>query len=534
MKVHIKNSVLGIACLSLFLGLAACNDFLEEKPKSEISTNQYFTKPDHARAAVNALYRRGVPEFNNAGDAYGGPNAMLGGYLSGLFDIDYKGQVILVQFSQSLTITSQNISSRLDEVWDACYSAIARANTAIKYIPETPELSETERNALLAQAKFFRALNYYHLVKFFGDVPLILEPYESLDELYQPRTATDEVYAGIERDLKEAISSGGLNNASFTQNDFRISRATAETVLASVYLQMSGYPLQSNHYADAAAMARSVINAGKHALLPNGATPEESTYNKIRTLDDSNEYIYSMEYVVGISDNGWRPTYSLPNTAAAWGIFKYAITSNVYAPTDVILNAYDPEKDLRIQEKQFFYKTYTYVKDGKETTVTFDRAADWFFYDEEALLETGKGGKDVPLYRYPEVLLIAAEAIAQTEGVTAEAVKYLADVRARAYTTTPRAEIESSLSGLSKEAFIREVWAERIRELVPDNKIWDDIQRTRMYPVTSATNKGQVDFINVIGATNPWGATFQEKHLLWPLSANEIQRNPSLIQNPGY
>ena len=74
------------------------------------------------------------------------------------------------------------------------------------------------------------------------------------------------------------------------------------------------------------------------------------------------------------------------------------------------------------------------------------------------IMNTGKNGKDLPIYRYPEILLIAAEAIAESEGVTSEAIGYLADVRARAYTKMDRAAIVASLAGLSKEDFIHEVW----------------------------------------------------------------------------
>ena len=188
---------------------------------------------------------------------------------------------------------------------------------------------------------------------------------------------------------------------------------------------------------------------------------------------------------------------------------------------------------MRVQEKQYFHTSYTYIKDGKEITQTFD-ASPYVWYNEEALLSTGKNGKDLPIYRYPEILLIAAEAIAESEGVTSEAIGYLADVRARAYTKMDRAAIVASLAGLSKEDFIHEVWTERLREFIFENKIWSDIQRTRQYPQTSEANRGKVTYRNVIGATNPWGATFEEKHLLWPISHNEIQRNPALEQNPGY
>jgi len=164
----------------------------------------------------------------------------------------------------------------------------------------------------------------------------------------------------------------------------------------------------------------------------------------------------------------------------------------------------------------------------------FEQPSPWFYLDEEAMFETGVSGRNFPIFRYAEVLLVAAEAIAQSEGVTNEAVGYLADVRARAYTKMTKEQIVSSLSGLSKEAFIEEVWTERLREFSLELKIWDDIQRTRKYPTTTTGNKGKVTYINVIGAKNPWGATFEEKHLLWPISDQETQRNPQLTQNPGY
>ncbi|MDR1919257.1 MAG: RagB/SusD family nutrient uptake outer membrane protein, partial [Tannerellaceae bacterium] len=264
------------------------------------------------------------------------------------------------------------------------------------------------------------------------------------------------------------------------------------------------------------------------------STPETSAYNVIRTVDDDPEYIYNIEFVNGISTNNGRLQTSMPNIASTWSVYKYSITNNAYRPVKEYMAVYDKDKDLRAQQEQFFFYTITYEKNGE--TITYEIPEDkspaaHLWYEEDAALNTGNCEKDFTIYRYAEVLLIAAEAIAQSEGVTAEAVKYLADVRARAYNTSPREEIEAALTGLSKEAFIQEVWIERMRELVFEFRIWDDIQRTRLYPVTTG---GKTSFVNVVGATNPWGQTFKETHLLWPISANELQRNPSLVQNPGY
>jgi hypothetical protein len=144
----------------------------------------------------------------------------------------------------------------------------------------------------------------------------------------------------------------------------------------------------------------------------------------------------------------------------------------------------------------------------------------WFFFEEDAMLNGAKPSKDKPIIRYAEVLLTAAEAIAQTEGVTPEALGYLNQVRTRA-DLNPWTDTD-------KSKFIEAVWAERLREFPLEFKVWDDIQRTRMYPQTSIDNRGNITWVNVVGAKNPWGATFKAEHLLWPISANERQRNPSL------
>ena len=74
---------------------------------------------------------------------------------------------------------------------------------------------------------------------------------------------------------------------------------------------------------------------------------------------------------------------------------------------------------------QFFHRTYTHPVDG--TTLDMKMLCNWYWYDETAILETGKGTKDWNFYRYAETLLSAAEAIAQSSGVNAEAAGIFGD-----------------------------------------------------------------------------------------------------------
>jgi starch-binding outer membrane protein, SusD/RagB family len=516
----------GLLCFS-------CDRFLEEEPRDELSAEQDFREPAQAFNAVNALYRTGATQLFDA-SVYAGSEAMIGQYMSGFFDNEYKGQEVHVQFTQQLTLNGQNMSIYLGGIWDDLYQGIARANNAIKKIPATPGLAAAQVQQLTAEARFFRALNYYYLVRMFGGVPVVTQPYESLENLYLARGSVKDVYTLIEEDLKFAVNDGGLSGNSMANNGKRVTQGAAATLLAEVYLTMSGFPLQENRYADAAAMARRVITSGVYSLTEHdrdaagNVIPENSAYNKLRRADAlPNEDIFFHEYAVGIASSGY-PQFTYP-VAKPQGV-AYTLTNGAYQPLEQFLWGYDPNNDLRRQEKQYFHTTYN--RGGESRTFP---PTPYMWHDDEALFNTATSGKDKAIYRYADVLLIAAEAIARSEGVTPEAVDYLAQVRGRAYWKTTPLLIRAGLLTLPAEEFVEEVWEERYRELVFEFQTWWDMVRTRKYPRTSAAANGEITFVDLVGQTTPWGKTFAEKNLLFPLSEAERQRNPNLgEQNPGY
>lgn len=513
-----------------FFAFNSCDSFLMETPKDEISVDQLLDTPEGAIGLVNGLYRDGQGAGFYGSGGFGGADVMMGGYMSGFFDNEGKGERIQGQVAQDLQVGPEVLNQFLDGWWSGHYDVIGRANTAIKYIPDLEGVSNSEKNRLLAEARFFRALNYFALVKFFGDVPLVTEPVESLDDIEVERTSSEVVYNQIIDDLNWAIDQGGLADVPFPANNYRITKGAAQTLLADAYLQMSGYPLEATaNYEKAADAARAVITGGQHELVSNGPAPEESAYNKLRTSDSDDEFIYGIEYNADISPND-NPRITVPGVVRPPGI-SYGRTLNAYRPIEEFTWIYDPSVDLRIQEKQLFYTSLE--REGQQ--FDFNEWAPYLWFEEDALFETGRGSRDIRVYRYAEVLLIAAEAIARSEGgPTPEAISYLADVRERAYWQTDRSTIVANLSALSEQEFVEEVWKERLRELALNFKIWSDIQRTRKYPEPSESNPGEVNFIDVVGASNNWGQTYEDHHLLYPIPDDEIQTNPALEQNDGY
>ncbi len=527
MKKIITLTTAIISSAILLLIVSSCEEFLEENPKNQISVNQFFNTPDDVKSVVNSLYGEGAMRRYISGEFQIEMN--LGGFMSGLFENERTERPGPFE-ANNLTLDAKNMDGFMYNWWRSGYDVIAKSNTAIKYIPGVEGLSQTEANQLLAEARFFRAFNYFFLVRDFGDVPLITEPYESLDNIYVSRTISDLVYDQIIEDLEWALNNGGLADVLFSSNGMRITKGVVAATLADVHLQKAGYPIQggSDNYSEAAKAARIVINSGVYSLIQHGDNPEESAYSKMSTSETEQEYIFSVE-AHEQHRSTWLHILSVPKYAAIPDVISGDVWIG-YRPLDEFFRVYDPAADLRGQNRQIWHNSVE--RNGN----TYDFKGNWApftWYDEVALYETNKGSKNVNITLYSEVLLLAAEAIAQTEGVTSEAIKYLTDVRSRAYWETNRSQIESELSGLSKEEFVQEVWKERLRELPLTYKIWPDIQRTRLYPVTSSANPGEVSFVNVIGHTNPFGATYQEKHLLYPISTRVRERNPELTSN-GY
>lgn len=526
MKKNIFFAAIACACLT---GLTSCDSWLDEEVRSSMTSNDYDKTEAQIQQQVTRLYRSGAPsELTGAGSAYVGPKCTLPGMLTGYFMNEYEGQELTCQYARELTRQghTNTVGDSYEGFYSDCYSAINTANSVIKYAPEIVKTESTQKE-LIAEAKFFRAFNFFTLVKTFGDVPMPTTPYEEAVNMELAKSPAADVYKLIEDDLKDAVAN--LPAKKFYDNGNKVGKYAAAMLLTSVYMQ-------EGKYSDAKESVKTVLNSG-HSLTQNDDFGANSAFNKLRSTDGLDEVIYAYEYNSTIETSSWWPSYAFDQSAVVVSK-KYSIYTNIYQVSDSYLKVY-PAKDLRIQPNQFFHWSYNYTTKndkGEDVTKTWTpvggKAANWYFYDEQAITSTGQGSKDFNFFRYSEALLDAAEAIAQTDGVTADAKKYLAEVQLRSNTEGKTlAEIEAALP-TSKEKFIEACWTERLREFPLEFKIWDDCLRTKKFP--EIKNDGTVNYVNLVGATNGSGAQFKQTDLVWPFPLNELQRNKLLVQNDGY
>ena len=85
-------------------------------------------------------------------------------------------------------------------LWRDFYQTIKCCNVVIDKVPAI-DMDDILKKHLIAEAKFFRGMMYFDLIRMFGDVPLREHNLESADEGSMVRVSKDEIYKLIFEDL---------------------------------------------------------------------------------------------------------------------------------------------------------------------------------------------------------------------------------------------------------------------------------------------------------------------------------------------
>jgi hypothetical protein len=529
--VFMKKIFLSAILFSGITGLFSCTKFLKEQPKSSQPLDAYFQTAEQAQSAVNYLYTKdnGPGSFFAARGYYDGTLAFAFDNMSGLSN-NTVAQDPGVRFWSSLTQNTDGVGNYVGGIWTNFYESIANANTIIARVAASDKIDTVSKAPVLATARFFRALDYYFLVRLFGAVPLVLTPYTSPENLFAPRTSVDSVYGAITADLVWALNNGGLVDKPMGSNANLVSKGTVAAVLSEVYLTMAGYPLQkgADYYTKALATANTILTSGGgYALFDNSGGTTAFDKLRLTNFDKGSEYLFFEEYDASIQSNGY-PLWAFPNSFPApipesSLSVKYATTTADWVPSTSLLNLYDSVNDIRRHNRQYYHNSFTYAKTtGGTATITYPTAP-FRWFDSVAIFGTGASGKYTCVYRLADVYLIAAEAANE---LGQDPTAYIQPILNRAYVTPP--VVPAGQAGRRNL-----VLAERFRELAMENHFWFDMLRTRLYPDADASHN--VSFSALVGHGNGRGQTYATKDLLIPLPPTEIQRNPQLRpQNPGY
>lgn len=471
------------------LFLSSCNNDLENLNHPI----QAYSDTIMARDAVNKLYGKGLPVLYLSADKDHGIPLAWGSYLCGLFESEATQ-------GYYPALTEQNpadpfVRDLANQIYMACFDGIEATDSVILQIPNTVGFTPAEQAKLVGEAKFFRAFNRFYLIRTFGSFPKKRHGGSWL--------SPEGAYLKVEKDLLDAIAT--LPEKSFTENTSHVTGFSARALLGDVYLHMSGNPLQKNKYVEAVAILRPIIESEKHHLAANGASETMSAINTLRRTPTHDEYLYVI-YGESLLP---RSAFAFPKKAVNWHSVEETVVFNAFKPTQTFLHCY-ADGDIRGKDQQYFH-TFFKVEDGGKTIFEIFAPAPYFWLSSGTDMRAF-GKQYVGIYRYSEVLLMAAEAIAHSDGVTPEAVDYLAQVRTRSISEEQTA-VYKNLATLSVEKLIQEIWLERLRELPFEMKQLSDILRTEHYPVYKDST---ISFVPLQEAVSPQGKSLDKELLYLP------------------
>ena len=204
-------------------------EFFNRPPEDQYTVGGYYTTAAQVQSSTNALYA--APWFGwNTKVSWAITEMASGNGRSGSDDVKAFGN-----FSVS------NGNFELSAAWNSLFTVVAQSNAVIYNLPTVPaSVPVSVVNNALGEAHVLRALAYFHLVRIFGNVPIIENP---LDFVGSPSTIrtnpVTDVYKFIINDLKF----GEANCTPNVAGSGHVSSGSASALMAKVYLYMQDLSL---------------------------------------------------------------------------------------------------------------------------------------------------------------------------------------------------------------------------------------------------------------------------------------------------
>jgi hypothetical protein len=526
MKLRTPKALAVAAAALLFLVAGACTDTTVE-PKSTVTEANVFNDPTSYRAFIAKVYgglavsgqqgAAGQPDISGIDEGFSQYLRLLWEHQELPTDeaVIGWGDVGLPEMNTQLWGST---STMVVAMYYRIYFQVAMAN---EFMRQTTEAKLAERGNVSsslkaeiatyrAEARFLRALSYWHGIDLFGDIPLVTEN-DGLGATAPQQATRKEVYDFIVSELTAIQSALPQPGASAYG---RGTGPAASMLLAKLYLNAGVYTGTPN-YASVLTALQPVLS-GPYTLNP--------VYRN-NFLADNNK---SPETIFAVTQDGLK--------TQTWG----GMTFLVHASCGADMNASNYGIDgcwWGIRMKPEAYRRYP-AGDGRTSYffTTNQRVEVNSIGDFQAGIaapkfsnktSTGAAGShpthvdtDFPVFRLADAYLMYAEAVVRGGGGTrAQALAYVNALRLRAYGNASGniTDAQMTLSFLLDE---------RGREL-----LWEGHRRTDLIRYGLFTGGGYI--WSWKGGSQAGGSTDAFRDL-YPLPANELVANPNLKQNPGY
>lgn len=346
------------AIVSIFSLIWVSCDVLDVNPQHSIPEDQAINSRNDALRAITGCY----DALQAVG--YYGRNYIVVGDLAA-DNLIWSGTTAGYNQIDNNSILADN--TIVEGIWADIYRLLNRVNNLIVRLPDLDDISEGERNEMLAEMYFLRALAHFDLVRLFGAVPIRTQPVTiNEDDLNIPRSPADDVYQQVFDDI--LLAEQNMN----ASGSFVSAKASYPAVLAlKAKVNLYYYSITNNKsYLDTAIEAASnVINDFGFSL--------ENDFAFLFSGNNNSETIFEVDF--NEQDRNRMAEYFFPTNLSG---------RHEFTPHKLLYNAFienDARKDasIGINQADTFALKYNDIETGTDNVYVF-RLSEMYLIRAEA------------------------------------------------------------------------------------------------------------------------------------------------------
>ncbi|MFC4212335.1 RagB/SusD family nutrient uptake outer membrane protein [Pedobacter lithocola] len=544
MKTYIKYSF-AIAVLVMTTVTSCKKEFFDRPPQSAITLDNFYQTADQVKSSTNVLYS--APWFGWVAKGGWAITEMASGN-----GRSYSSDV--ANFG-NFSVTDGN--TELANAYNSLWIVVAQSNAIINNLPtKVPATVDAKVvNNALGEARLFRALAYFHLVRLFGNVPIIENTLDYVENFQVNTNPVTDVYKFIINDLKfaEANLTPQIRSGNSVAQG-RVSSGSATALLSKVYLTMQDYN-------NARICAQKVISSGEFKLYGSDIQGKEFKDLFLTANNNNEESVIALQWA-GSGGYGrgnplqasWAASTVITGTGDGYGVlgvtfdalYSFQQDDKRFKPTIMVVGSNYPELNQATGG-------YTQLANQGQGTSTFvKKYVVGTPADNGGVGSAQSSANNVYMMRYSEVYLILAEAImaGAKNSTDAQALAAINKIRNRAglgnLTEIKRGYFTANNTpgkptNAPAQLYRDDILEERRREFMFEFDYWFDLCRLDGFNVTNHPNAITIINQQDRGSgdnsvpSNSYGngySTMTNGKFLFPFPATEVASNPKLLQPP--
>ncbi|MDF9798609.1 hypothetical protein OKW21_003872 [Catalinimonas alkaloidigena] len=510
----VKNKIIiSLSLLLAFFPFSQCSDeVLDINDPNRLSPDLFWKNAEDAEKALVGVYSplTTIPGWGR----------MLGAILT-IHRSDIVNTFPQPAVNDVGTFNVVPTDGRVNEGWGELNAIVARANQVLANVPEI-EMDEDRKAEILGETYFLRGFAHFYLLNMWGNIPLLTEPVNQVEDLFVEQASQSEVWASIKSDLSEAQSR--LPQEWAAEELGRATWGAATAMLGKAYLY-------TEEWSAAAAEFKKIIDANLYQLVDNYQD------NFLPETNNNAESVFELQYESS-SDGNWGPSGTPnPQRGQAWepDIAPKGYTSqksvsvnqwvyDLYMKEQTLSGDVDPRAYATIlwnyPGAMIYQDEFSNALTGEDLNKIWVRK--YLNFERTSSLTPGSwsySANNRRMIRYADVLLMYAEAENEANGPSTAVYDAVNQVRARA-------DMPALPAGLSQEQMRQRIRDERVLELALEGDRFLDLLR---WGIAADVFEEHPEY------RSNSGSVFQRnKHEYLPIPQNDVDTNPNFEQNPGY